>query len=370
MRPIQSIQVLRGVAACLVAACHAAMFTDSAARASTDPAAFHLGDWLNLSAGRFGVDLFFVISGFIMMVATEPEAKRHAGAFLARRALRIFPLWWVCSAAALILLPIPFASLTQADWISVIRSLTLFPEFDAEGKIRPILLGQGWTLIYELYFYAVFAIFVGCGRSKKAVGAGLCLIGFFAAASLAPNRTPIIVVVSDPLILEFLAGVVIGFVYLKGFRVASSIATGLGFAGLAVLVALLGYDFGLNHTALSILAALTSVFAVLLATCSIHAEKLASRNWMLRLGNASYSIYLTHTLVLTLVSQLWKGQIAVRSLPADLLFLLAFVASVFVGVASYFAVERPIERWLKRRGKPLPLGFAPTTATKNPEPTT
>ncbi len=127
-RTLLSIQCLRGLAALAVVL-------------------LHLGWGPPFLAGHAGVDVFFVISGFIMMHTGQREPT--PGVFLAARARRVLPLWW------LVVLLTAAWTRDNALW-RVLASLALWPTRRWDGEWQ-FIVGPGWSLAYEAGFYLVFA---------------------------------------------------------------------------------------------------------------------------------------------------------------------------------------------------------------------
>lgn len=118
----------------------------------------------------FGVQLFFVISGFVMVYATEPlfGTRRGPFVFLERRIVRIVPLYWVVTTFYLAL-TLVFAKFDKGYPASfVVASYLFIPLARPDGTIEP-LVGQGWSLNYEMLFYAVFALTVIHSRRVSAI---------------------------------------------------------------------------------------------------------------------------------------------------------------------------------------------------------
>src|SRR5215510_5466128 len=170
-----SIQALRAVAALLVFWGHAINAVTAEVAADFPPL-----------YGPFGVDIFFVISGFVMVYSSErlfgrPDAPIK---FFARRFVRIVPLYWAAT-AILVWFVVPYAS-TKA----VLGSLLFTPRIPSEAP----LLYVGWTLIFEMFFYTVFAVALLAKRRVAVVaGAGVFLIAFtvlFGGASGRTRRLP------------------------------------------------------------------------------------------------------------------------------------------------------------------------------------
>ena len=157
---IVAIQVLRALAATAVVCAHFQM---------------DLGRLLNardalpdLTLGHAGVDLFFVISGFVMVYASEPMFGRAGGSwqFMTRRLIRIVPVYWLASTLYLVMaLAIPVFEKSYST-ASVVASYLFIPWPRLDGIMQP-LVGQGWTLNYEMFFYAIFAMAVSAPRRSR-----------------------------------------------------------------------------------------------------------------------------------------------------------------------------------------------------------
>ena len=148
-KKLNLLQVYRGIAAVLVVMVHVTIKSGER---------FNQVAFLNLfGAGWSGVDYFFVLSGFIMVYVHRSAIgkKEQLKSFLVKRAVRIYPIYWIITLTVLCLfLVIPgFASNNQDLSLGkVIASLLLIPQKD-----QPIL-EVGWTLIHEIYFYLLFSI--------------------------------------------------------------------------------------------------------------------------------------------------------------------------------------------------------------------
>jgi len=155
---LSSIQALRGIAALLVLVFHIAEIQRSVI--GTGPDTIWLSGWWN--GGYSGVDLFFVISGFIMVYVTQNKAGswRHSLQFLYARIVRIYPVWWVFSGIMALYFwqaygvpaDIERANISGGLGAYLLRSVLLLPQ-----AAVPVL-GLGWSLIHEVYFYLVFAL--------------------------------------------------------------------------------------------------------------------------------------------------------------------------------------------------------------------
>jgi exopolysaccharide production protein ExoZ len=317
-----SIQYLRGFAAVGVLLYHASQ------RAGA-----------TFGAGAAGVDVFFVISGFIMWTVSARRAT-GPGDFLLRRAGRIVPLYWTVTLLVVgldLLRPSLFPNM-RLDAPHVVHSLLFLPYGDRTGVVAPVIV-PGWTLNYEVFFYIVFAftLLLPAGRRARALTAvmgGLCLLGLL----LPHRRWAAVDTYCDPLVLEFVAGAWLAKAAAAG-RLGGTIAAWAAIAaGLLILavVAVTGAD-----VSIWVRLPYWGLPAVLIVWGALSLEG-ASRVPVFAplklLGDASYSIYLAHGLALSLAFKLLDG----RGWPAAVQLLLAAPFAVLAGLGCYFLLERPL----------------------------
>ena len=297
---LASLQQLRGVAVLLVLAYH---LSGVGARALGLPDTTG-----RLVHAQAGVDLFFVISGYVMVLVSctdRGEARVTPGGFLARRVLRIYPLYWLVS------LPLLGVFLAAPSWFHsragpvaafVVRSFLLFPQTSSP------LVGQGWSLVHEMYFYLGFALLLALaprypGRALAlwllAVLAGATLFGPFDQASEPWTRT-----LFHPLTCEFLGGAALALWHAAAVRPGATFGVA---AGLTVWGAsLLHPEFALHGW---LRACWDGSAALLLVHGLVTRERLGRRTlgvWFEKIGDASYSIYLTHLALLAVLALGWR----------------------------------------------------------------
>ncbi|MFA6111664.1 MAG: acyltransferase [Candidatus Latescibacterota bacterium] len=315
--------------------------------------------------GRGGVDLFFVISGLVMVVSTRRGRSGRPGEpgrFLLRRGLRIYPLYWFYSILSLSVFLLPAGSV-GATW----NEVDLLPSFLLWPQEKPPLLGVGWTLWHELYFYAVFALLLIGGQAGLArriiLWAGLVVAGGWAYWRwLNPPAVSLLRIATDPMTLEFAAGALIGWRLVQGGGRRGGWPVLLGgvtlWAGAAVFLpeGLTGNvpDRWQRVFLLGIPAAL-----LVYGAAALEADRswLLPR-WLVWTGQASYSIYLSHILVLAVGRRLWFAVVERGHLAADgwldgldnLLALALFLGAVLaVGTMSYRLLEAPLMRTVRAR---------------------
>ena len=325
-----SLQYLRGIAALMVVAFHAADYAGRAAGA--EPNAL-------FAAGLSGVDLFFVISGFVMIVSTADRDVRPL-AFLWKRLIRIAPLYWLLTLllANVALLAPSLLSTTLYDGGHLLASLAFLPYRHPILPATVPMLVPGWTLNYEMAFYLVFALSLLLPTRWQVPAVVGVLLFAVSLRHLIPYSHAG-GFYTMPLILEFGAGMLIARAVATGIAIRPWLA-GLVFAlGWAALFSLAGGDHW-RSIASGAPAALIVVGAVFLER-GRRLPVLPPLRW---LGDASYSIYLTHVLTLPVLAKLWTA----AGLPASAWFIaVCLAAAVLVGTTVYHLVERPLLREMR-----------------------
>ena len=297
--------------------------------------------------GQVGVDIFFVISGFIMWMVTQREST--PGDFLLHRAIRIWPLYILAT----------LVMLTQAPWAGwqLARSLLFIPYLNASGKAWPLLL-QGWTLNYEMFFYGLFALSLCVPRRPRLAVLAVLMVTLVGVGLLLRQPGPIAATYTSPMLLEFLAGVAISALAGAGRLPGPRTGVALVALGLAALAA-----SAVVHTEEAWRALVWGVpsAAIVAGMLSLdRAGKVPVLPPLRFLGDASYSIYLFHTFVLdSIVTRL--------SLPPIVIVPLVLAAVCVVCSLIYLVVERPLTRALQkvalRRARPtLPPAFGSSPA--------
>ncbi|MEM7766780.1 MAG: acyltransferase [Pseudomonadota bacterium] len=334
---LNGVQLARAVAAYAVVIYHIAC--ELSYKAGFDAAPFIVG--------KGGVDLFFVISGFIMVHITR--AHETPTGFFIKRVFRIVPLYWLATTAVLVLVAIrPW--LVQPALVTpetLAASYFFFPMFDNNMEARPILF-LGWTLNYEMMFYALFALALTVPRALRVPTVITLMLAVMVLAPLIPHQAAALFY-SQPIMLEFVAGCLIGAVL--GTRQAATLfkrvpvwpVTLLGIAGFALAATQSGALP--RHLLYGIPAALV-VFG--LAAQDLYRTPLRA-SWLSRLGDASYSLYLLHILVFTVLSLAWFPLLGTGPAAQAGYAATALAAATVVSLLSYRLVERPSNTWLRQQ---------------------
>jgi exopolysaccharide production protein ExoZ len=344
-KQIDTLQVLRGIAALLVCVAHYHHEFIQRPGGTT------------MSFGGFGVDLFFVISGFVM-VHSSASLFGQRGAplnFLLRRLARVAPLYWL-GTLILVLYVAGSQTFQQADLniASVIGSFLFWPIARPSGHFVPVLT-VGWTLNLELFFYALFAAALVM-RRFAAVAVSCITLGIFIA--LGPSvggavSSETFAFWAQPLLVEFAFGMCIALAYQSDTRLPR--ATGAALMLLGTLIA--GFAFAAHPASFNSLsravvwggAAASIVAGAVLSDWPF--ESRTSRRFV-EFGNASYALYLVHPLLITLphevYGRLWAYSgvvVPVKNWP----YLLALLtATICVSIALFRYVEKPLVRTLQR----------------------
>lgn len=289
--------------------------------------------------GASGVDLFFVISGFIM-VATTARGDSSPLRFLALRIVRVVPLYWLATLAWIAYAAIAASSPASYPPLAIAKSLLFVPYVSAGNPagVWPILQ-NGWTLNYEMFFYALFALSLAAPPRVRFAAlavtlASLVLIG----RVFGPFANPLAFTYTNSYLLEFIAGMILAHGWLRG-EWRDSLPYSL------FLIVFGGYCIGALHSRLMIAA---GAFLIIAGCLNPRIRALQSRP-LLELGNASYSIYLIHQFVLEALARTWTKLAPPATTAASVLFVAsALVLSALAGCLCYRLIERPIISRLRK----------------------
>jgi peptidoglycan/LPS O-acetylase OafA/YrhL len=326
-RPLATIQALRGVAAAMIVVLHGFF------EAGLPKPAFPL---------HLGVEIFFVISGFIM-VHTSRDAFGRADAwpdFARRRLIRIVPTYWFFTTLLLgMALAFPSALQTARPEPGHLALSYLFvPHHAPAGHLHPFL-ELGWTLNYEMLFYAVFAALLVLPMRRSLAA----LTGVFACAVIAGRWIPTAYAAphfwTRPVVLCFVAGAWLGAVHAGGRRMPGWLA--LGTAAIAAILLGIAAAPG-PHVAWTRQAC--AVLVVALATLPRRAEDTPMPRVLQRLGDASYTTYLAHPFILA------GAMLALRGVPAAMRCVVGIGAALAVSYLLHRVVERPLIALVSRVG--------------------
>lgn len=315
---IWSIQVLRFVAALMVVCVHA---TDIAVLVTGSTGFFSPRI---ATLGYVGVDIFFVISG---LVIAKIAPGRAASEFISSRIWRITPLYFLFAIPAFAI-----TSWTEFSWRKAVATFLLWPATDQ--MTMPSLM-VGWTLCFEMLFYACVALVLVDRRWT------LIIIGAYGIAVIFRPFGPSFQFLGHPMILEFLLGVAIAHApswrpAIWGIPIGAIWMVGAGLNGVAPAGSLEGHDGFRQVLIFGIPSAM-----IVYGTLQIKARPSV---WTY-LGDASYSLYLSHTFVIFLLFVFWKK----FPMPPDSIILICVAASLLFAWRIHERFEKPIMALFKRQ---------------------
>ena len=349
---LENLQALRGIACLMVVLYHLA-YWDGLYGANT----FFLIPfrWF----GFAGVDLFFVLSGFLITSTNIDRfgKPRAIPEYLARRFGRIYPAYWAAMLATAVTVgPLLNWQITSSGWLKDFALLMTVTPYAPPNTV----VGQAWTLGYELLFYLVLGVCLLVPPRWAGVGLALWAVAVIAGLFAEKPNDPFLQMVLSPFVLEFLAGCAIA-------ALAYNLKNLPGWhwvVGAATIYALMTATL-INSSTTTPYAALMAepgprvVVFGLPAAFLVYAAIAAERTgvwylpvWLRRVGDASYSIYLTHFSVLLVA--VWIGTFTSHSRWPHLAWLvISLVACLAFGFAFHFAIERPMNAVVVRLSKRL-----------------
>jgi peptidoglycan/LPS O-acetylase OafA/YrhL len=347
MNQVEGLQVWRAIAVLLVASLHVIQMVYLQPKS-----AINLLRFCNL--GMFGVDIFFVISGFILgmtaLRAATGEPRVQAYDFIARRVMRIFPTYWI-----IILFPLfRLVRHHELTGFKLFRYWFLLP-----GLSYPVaspIVGIAWTLIFEMIFYYALAIFMRFALRHAVANTMVALVAMVSIGLIVGNKRPVLVFLASPILLEFVLGGITALAYQR-FRSRRGAGIGLLIGGLIATGLLTNYvtnNMAIEQNVLSgngiLLHAFTWGLAAWLLVSGVifwgPQVKSQIGRLFVAIGNQSYSIYLTSAISVEMVFRVMK-KMPSAIVPHGYLAVLEGIACVvLIGIIFYWLVERPLGKKL------------------------
>ncbi len=334
-RQVVSIQYLRAVAATMVMVFHLGGQLGRLGYAGPWP------EWM-----ARGVDIFFVISGFVMWL-TARSRRTGTAVFYWNRLVRIVPLYWVLTSfivAMMLLLPSLVQS-GQFDLYHTAMSYLFLPAPQPHtGLVFPVL-EPGWTLNYEMYFYAVFGALLFLPDRPLLIVLAVWQVGSVAVAALMPGPNLFVQFYGSSMVLDFGFGVGLAVAFMHDRVLPAALAWVLIPAGFLQL-SLAGF-IDAPHWVANGLPAL----AIVAGAVALERRYGMRRLWpLLLVGDASYSLYLSHGIVLSACLQVTR-KLGLGAVPGilPLFFVGACLASILVALLIHAWVENPLLTHLSSR---------------------
>lgn len=342
---IAQLQSLRFVAALLVMFGHVLM--EARQHGATISDAFYLLPW------GIGVDIFFVISGFIIAYVGRAASTgmRAAGDFMIRRVIRIAPLYWIFTslmAAVILIAPdqLKNASLTTWDFFTSLLFIPYTPP--GSSGFRPVL-DQGWTLIFEMFFYLTFSVAL-CLTRRRSLLCGAFMLTLVGIATVA-ELTPTLEFLFSPMLLLFLGGLA-----LAELRERLPVHSGAMVALLTVVsiawAVMIPDGDPLNLWSRFVQRGIPAFLLIYAFVMWRRPATWATSGLLPLLGDASYSLYLSHPFTINAALLAFS----VLGLPLGMgFYLTASAVAIGVSVAAFFILEKPMLDFGLRlyRGEPL-----------------
>lgn len=332
MNQVLSVQYLRGIAAIMVVWHHTKIQV---------PAYEH---YIPGSFGASGVDIFFVISGFIMLITTF-HSETNAKDFLAKRIIRVAPLYWLLT-LTMVLVWLIFPAMFKVLIVmpeALVKSLLFIPHYSLSYKndIFPLLV-PGWTLNFEMFFYLLISLTL---LVERRVGVRTLLLTILILVLIGEVSTsytnPLYKTYTSPMLLEFGTGIVLGLIWIHKRTFINPLSS--------MMIFIAGWILLVINSELSFSKYMTITGATFIVLGALYCWKANYTNKYLRLiGDASYSIYLTHIFTLGIIRFIWIRWIGVETSNVSALAfaIISQVCSIYVGVVVYLKIEKHVTKKL------------------------
>lgn len=329
---IYSIQALRAIAATMVVVFHAVNHLHARNLIPEIPGIIDIG--------RAGVDIFFIISGFIMVWICgqkfgTPNAPKD---FIIKRIIRVAPTYWIYTLLMAILAFLFPHLISQGKTVSIqhlLASLSFVPWENNVGQLKPIL-SVGWTLNFEMYFYVIFGTLLFLKETYfLPILTTLLIFGISIGSVFTPP--PLLSVITSPLLIEFLLGCTIAIYYKYGPRIPNSLLIIILLIGLSSLITtgIISSSWLPRVVKWGIPSALIVASIVFLE----RAQLFRPSTLLTTLGNSSYSLYLSHIFTINVIGLLWAK---IFNSMHMLFVITATIISIIGGHIAYLLLEKPI----------------------------
>ncbi len=332
MNKIYGIQYLRAFAALSVVALHAGKRVE----ADLPEPLYHV-----LLLGHGGVDLFFVISGFIMWSISQKK-ETEPGGFLVRRLIRVAPPYWIATICFVLVSVVIGSAWVELSTPHILKSLAFVPHFNATepARIWPVLV-PGWTLNYEMFFYILFAATLLVAKSARFFVLTGLLFALVAVGYAAKPADAITITYTSPLLLEFLGGVVVA-------RIWQSAPGGVLRNGLLIAIAAVAFLVLGPQVDPTDYWSRTIGFGgpgiLLVSGVAGLAGRVPQLPVLERLGDASYAIYLFHLFVVVPMQVVWVAMPDLHGPGTAMAFVVVVLGlSALLGNVLYLYMERPLQ---------------------------
>ncbi len=319
---LHALQYLRAVAALAVVYSHAVIQVDSYFPRLPE-------------FGSFGVDIFFVISGFIMVYIAKPNDTPSR--FFSNRVRRVVPLYWfftLLMGMVLIVVPGVFKT-TVFQWDALLMSLIFIPHFSvAQADVVWPIVAPGWSLNYEMFFYLLFALSLLLTQRVRLAFITLMIFAVYAIARLVDSDSAIDSFYSNAITFEFVFGMLLAASWKRGLRLSPAVGMTLIVVGFITLFMQLPLpriaEFGIP--------------SLLIVAGCLYVRAPENRLLVL-LGDASYALYLSHIFTLGLTRKILPPVLGDGPLAPLLFVLISLLVCIVVSVLAHLFIDN----WLLRQ---------------------
>ena len=329
---LNNLQILRGISAIMVCCFH---FRDSINFEN-----FKLGDFLFIN-GRIGVQIFFIISGFIMTFTTRKidfssyqKLKGSIIAFYKKRIIRIVPLYYLLTFCWMVLGGSFILYFSGENWSRLYHSLMFIPKKDT-----PPVLYLGWSLNCEMFFYFIFGLSLLFKKKRYLFIVIFFIITYLLGIIFIPEN-PFLQLVCGFYNLYFVSGILLA-VLLNKIKIHKKLALALCVLGVVLFMV---YFFKITEIKSEFLQLIIVVSFVLSFLLLDFTFQLKGNKTLIFIGDISFSLYLTHPFV----------EILFRHFKIDgylnvVYFMVKLIVVILVASISYYIVEEKFTNYLKQK---------------------
>lgn len=333
---------------------------------------------LDFAGFKIGVDLFFIISGFIIYYITfnKKPGFESAKLFLKKRLIRVIPVYWIFTiiTALYFILRFKVINFTIPQIIGSLLFIPLGPQATQFHPYHPYL-SVGWTLFFELAFYFSFAAFLFIKKEKRLWTASLYFLSTILIVNiLGMNLNALhigqnylnLYFLFDGFLLEFLFGMLISHIYIKNIKISKKYSLIIFICSIVIFLSVLFYNeqtirflydiipinFSLHSNRIFVLG-IPSALLILGLTLFFGQKRLKMPKWLIAPSNLAYSLYLSHVITIRIFAEIFYNILDPVKFNAPIISAIFFIAGITaclgVGYLSYRYVEKPVISYLREK---------------------
>jgi len=302
-------------------------------------------------AGKHGVDFFFVLSGFIILSAHQADIGQIARLrrYAARRFVRIYPVYWFYLSVFLALAAVGLSNAPIAH--SPANLVTAYSLIRLTSDNPPLWVA--WTLFHEMVFYGLFATLIASRRYGIAAMAAWLMLIVIMHASPGPDYPTFFSVIYDGLNVEFFLGILVAMTFRSLNEGSAWALVGVGSVGLVAAAAGQHYYAPNVVTGLYTLTYGLAFAAILAGVVALEMlGKLRSNRMLSWFGSATFSIYLAHSMVISIVYRYAALIFKPGSQASEFLPMIVAIVAVCVCTPLFWVIEKPIIDFFRKRLEP------------------